>query len=204
MISDWLLLGRPPTSNFLHPSPVPSSWIRRRGTLTFCVPSMSRLAAPARNNRTAAKSLRCYTRRFRPVREPQVRSGLTARQTEARVGRQAALPILGPSISTTGTQSQSPSVSRNEPNIVSYDPRPRSSTYRQIRRLRAVARRGTRLPRLAEGGNDMLGEELHLAHLFVKRHEALVEEPAEPFELTMAANLVQRLNLVLHLVDRAG
>jgi hypothetical protein len=80
-----------------------------------------------------------------------------------------------------------------------FDPR-----GRQIRQLRAVARRGARLPRLAEGGNDMLGEELHLAHLFVERHEALVEEPAEPFELTMAANLVQRLNLVLHLVDRAG
>jgi hypothetical protein len=99
-----------------------------------------------------------------------------------------------------------PSRARNEPNIVSYDPRPRSSDprVRHIRPLRAVARRGAKLPPLAEGGNDMLGEELHLAHLFVERHEALVEEPAEPFELTLAANLVQRFNLALHLIDRAS
>jgi hypothetical protein len=97
-------------------------------------------------------------------------------------------------------------LARIEPNIVSYDPRPRSSDrrVRQIRRLLAVARRRARLPRLAEGRNDMLGEELDLAHLFVERHEALVEEPAEPFELTVATNLVQGLNLALHLIDRAG
>src|SRR5688572_5105836 len=42
----------------------------------------------------------------------------------------------------------------------------------------------------AERGNDVLCEQLHLAHLLVERHEALVEEPAEPFELAVAADPV--------------
>jgi hypothetical protein len=50
----------------------------------------------------------------------------------------------------------------------------------------------------------LLGEDLHLSHLLVERHESLVEESAEPFELALAADLVQCLDLALHLVGRAG
>src|ERR1700730_13699983 len=59
-------------------------------------------------------------------------------------------------------------------------------------------------PRSAEGGDDVLGEELHLAPLLLPRHEALVEEPPEPFEITLAAERLQLLDLSFHLIDRAG
>ena len=41
---------------------------------------------------------------------------------------------------------------------------------------------------LPELGNDVLGEQLDLAHLFLPRHEALIEEPAEPLEIAAAAD----------------
>src|ERR1700730_16772347 len=59
-------------------------------------------------------------------------------------------------------------------------------------------------PRSAEGRDDVLGEELDLAHLLLPRHEALVEEPAEPFEITLAAERLQLLDLAFHLIDGAG
>src|SRR5438477_601809 len=57
---------------------------------------------------------------------------------------------------------------------------------------------------LSKSWDDVLGEGLHLAHFLVERHEALVEEPAEPFQLAFVPDAVQRLNLALHLVGRAG
>src|SRR6185295_14355515 len=45
--------------------------------------------------------------------------------------------------------------------------------------------------RLAELRNDVLGEQLDLAHLFLPRHEALIEEPAEPLEIAGAADAAQ-------------
>src|ERR1700756_2067469 len=109
MISDWLLLGRPPTRNFIYPSPGPELLDQMPQNLDILCSKPVTPGSPGAQRSHGRKSLRCYTRRLRRVREPQVWSGLTAWQTEARVGRQAALPILGPSISTT-------------------DPRPRSST----------------------------------------------------------------------------
>src|SRR5882724_224983 len=58
--------------------------------------------------------------------------------------------------------------------------------------------------RSAEGRDDVLGEELDLAHLLLPRHEALIEEPAEPFEITLATERLQLLDLSFHLIDRAG
>src|SRR5215472_5621646 len=62
---------------------------------------------------------------------------------------------------------------------------------------------GRRTP-LAEGGDDVLGEQLHLAHLLFPRHRALVEEPREPFEVAVAADAPQRLDLGFDLIDRPG
>ena len=50
----------------------------------------------------------------------------------------------------------------------------------------------------------MPGKQLDLAHLLVHRHETLVEEPTEPFEFALAADLVKRRDLGLDLVDRSG
>ena len=50
----------------------------------------------------------------------------------------------------------------------------------------------------------MLGEQLDLAHLLLPRHEALVEEPAEPFEIALAAECLELLDLPFYLVDGAG
>jgi hypothetical protein len=46
----------------------------------------------------------------------------------------------------------------------------------------------------AEGRDDVLGEQLHLPHLLVPRHGALVEEPSEPFEVAIAADTTQRFD----------
>jgi hypothetical protein len=54
-------------------------------------------------------------------------------------------------------------------------------------------------PRSAKGRDDVLGEELHPAHLLLPRHETLVEEPAEPLEVTLAAKRLQLLDLAFHL-----
>src|SRR6266478_7917618 len=64
--------------------------------------------------------------------------------------------------------------------------------------------RSCRPRRLAERGDDVLGEELHLPLLLIPGHEALIEEPAEPFEIALAADLLQRLDLALDLVHRSG
>src|SRR5215472_9078977 len=58
----------------------------------------------------------------------------------------------------------------------------------------------------AESGDDVLGEQLHLAHLLFPRHRALVEEPREPFEVAVAvaADAPQRLDLGFDLIDRPG
>src|SRR6516225_3233515 len=37
----------------------------------------------------------------------------------------------------------------------------------------------------SEGRDDVLGEQLDLAHFLLPRHEALIEKPAEPFEVTL-------------------
>lgn len=50
----------------------------------------------------------------------------------------------------------------------------------------------------------MLGEELDLAHLLFPPHEPLIEEPAEPFEFAFAAERLQRLDLLLYLVNRTS
>jgi hypothetical protein len=55
-----------------------------------------------------------------------------------------------------------------------------------------------------ECGNDVLGEELDLAHLLLPRHEALIEEPAKPFEITLAAQRFELLDVPFYLVDGAG
>src|SRR5438477_52263 len=55
--------------------------------------------------------------------------------------------------------------------------------------------RSCRPRRLAERGDDVLGEQLHLPLLLVPGHEALIEEPAEPLEIALAADLLQRLDL---------
>ena len=52
--------------------------------------------------------------------------------------------------------------------------------------------------------NDVLGEGLHLAPLVVERHEALVEEPAEPFELAARRGRWRGLEVAQDLVGRAG
>src|ERR1700682_5957748 len=56
----------------------------------------------------------------------------------------------------------------------------------------------------AERWDDVLGEQLDLAHLLVPGHETLVEEPAEPFEIAVAAELIKRLDFGLDLIDRPG
>src|SRR5262249_31437721 len=58
--------------------------------------------------------------------------------------------------------------------------------------------------RSTERWNDVFGEQFDLAHLLVRRHETLVEEPTEPFEFALAADLVKRRDLGLDLVDRSG
>jgi hypothetical protein len=40
----------------------------------------------------------------------------------------------------------------------------------------------------------VLGEQLDLAHLLLPRHEALVEKPAEPFDITLAAESFKLLD----------
>ena len=40
--------------------------------------------------------------------------------------------------------------------------------------------------------------------IWLPRHRALVEEPGEPFELALAADPLQRVELGLDLVDRPG
>src|SRR5262249_44017748 len=56
----------------------------------------------------------------------------------------------------------------------------------------------------AEGRDDVLGKELDLAHFLLPRHEALIEEPAEPFEIALAAERLQLIDLLFDLIDRAG
>src|SRR5262249_47279068 len=57
-------------------------------------------------------------------------------------------------------------------------------------------------PPLPERGDDVLGEHLDLPHLLVPGHEALVEEPAEPLEVAVAADLLQGFPLPLDVVRR--
>src|SRR6516225_507872 len=70
---------------------------------------------------------------------------------------------------------------------------------------RRITRQGVRSPlHSTERWNDVFGEQFDLAHLLVHRHETLVEEPTEPFEFALAADLVKRRYLGLDLVDRSG
>src|SRR5439155_1579653 len=62
----------------------------------------------------------------------------------------------------------------------------------------------TRLQASSEVWNDVLGKELDLADLLVPGHEALVEEPAEPFELAPVIDRVRGLDLRPHLLRCAG
>jgi hypothetical protein len=49
-----------------------------------------------------------------------------------------------------------------------------------------------RAPGSAEGRDDVLGEELHLAHLLRPGHRPLVEEPGAPEQATLAAATPRR------------
>src|SRR5262249_722721 len=69
--------------------------------------------------------------------------------------------------------------------------------------VRRSARAGTSLfmpAPLPKRGDDVLGEHLDLPHLLVPGHEPLVEEPAEPLEVAVAADRPQRLHLPLDVV----
>jgi hypothetical protein len=58
--------------------------------------------------------------------------------------------------------------------------------------------------RSAEGRDDMLGKQLDLTHFLVPGHKALIEELAEPLEVTLAAEDFQLFDLSFDLIDRAG
>src|SRR6516225_7037194 len=78
--------------------------------------------------------------------------------------------------------------------------------YRRINcRGRPRPRPGTGgAARSAEGRDDVLGKQLHLAHLLLPGHGTLVEKPSEPFEIAFAADPLQRVEFGLDLVDRSG
>src|SRR6516162_7870049 len=69
---------------------------------------------------------------------------------------------------------------------------------------RAFSRSRTSINASAKSRNDVLCEQLDLAHLLLPRHEALIEEPAEPFEFAFAAEGLQLLDLPFYLVDGAS
>ena len=60
------------------------------------------------------------------------------------------------------------------------------------------------MARSAEGWDNMLSEQLDLPHFLVPRHETLIEKPAEPLEVTLAAEGFQRFDLSFDLIDCAG
>src|SRR6516164_10584456 len=56
----------------------------------------------------------------------------------------------------------------------------------------------------AERRNDVLGKQLHLAHLLVPGHETLIEKPAKPFKIALATEPRQLIDLSFYLIHRAG
>src|SRR5688572_25626088 len=70
---------------------------------------------------------------------------------------------------------------------------------------RGARRRRFIVPDVLEARDDVLREKLDLAALLVPGHEALVEEPAKPFQLTAAAmESDQVVYLSQYLIGRAG
>src|SRR5215469_6732365 len=71
----------------------------------------------------------------------------------------------------------------------------------KLRRRSAVDCTGS-----SECWNDMLCKQLHLTHFLLPGHHALVEEPREPFQISVAITIdsLQCVDLSLDLIDRAG